>query len=275
MVDFGLFSGVIAVLLLASIAARHELLSEGGILAALLVGITILWFGGWVWFLLLASFFLISSGFTKFREHDRRKKLAMREFAKGGVRDFWQVGANGALAALVAVIYHFLPLNTLYFAYLGIIATVTADTLATEIGVLSKEAYLLTTFKKAPRGLSGAVSWMGLLVSLLASSLIGVSALLINNYFNFTGIDSAALVLIPTVAGFFGALVDSLMGATIQVMYYCKKCRKPTERSVHKCGTKTVFYRGWNGVTNDTVNLLSSLVGALIAAGLYHALKGY
>ncbi len=104
MVDFIFFSGVIAILTLASIAARFELLSEGGISAALLVGLAIFWFGGWPWFLLLAAFFLISSGFTKFKDKDRRKQLAMKEFAKGGVRDFWQVGANGALAALMAVI---------------------------------------------------------------------------------------------------------------------------------------------------------------------------
>lgn len=274
MIDFVFYTGFIAILLLASIAARFELLSEGGIVAALLVGFTIFWFGGWVWFLLLAAFFLISSAFTKYKDLDRRKRQAMQEFAKGGVRDFWQVGANGALAALIAVLYHFFPLNTFYFVYLGVIATVTADTLATEVGVLSKNAYLITTFHKAPRGLSGAVSVRGLLVSLLASFLVGVSALVVNTYFSFTAIGNEALLLIPTVAGFLGALADSYLGATVQVMFYCRKCRKPTEREIHKCGSKTVFLRGWKGMTNDSVNLISSLAGGLVAALLYQLLKG-
>jgi len=111
MVDFEFFSGIIAILVLASVAARHELLSEGGVLASLIIGGAIFWFGGWVWFLLLASFFVIASAATKFGEKD--KEAVNRDFAKGGVRDFWQVGANGALAALVAVAYHFFPYNTL------------------------------------------------------------------------------------------------------------------------------------------------------------------
>ncbi|MBU1197334.1 DUF92 domain-containing protein [Candidatus Micrarchaeota archaeon] len=275
MIDFVFYAGVIAILLLASVAARYDLLSEGGIAAALLVGLTIFWFGGWEWFLLLAAFFVIASVFTKFKAKNRLKKIAMQESAKGGVRDFWQVGANGALGALIAVIYHFFPLNTFYFAYVGVIATVTADTLATEIGVLSKRAFFLTTFQKAKSGLSGAVSFKGLAVSLLASVLIGLSALVINAFFNFTAIDNFNLVLIPTVAGFFGALIDSLLGATIQAKFYCKKCRKITERETHKCGIKTVYRTGWKSVNNDTVNLLASISGAVIAALLYHLLKGF
>ncbi len=269
--DFAFFSGVIAILFLASIAARHELLSEGGVLAALLIGAAIFWFGGWVWFLLLASFFVLASIATKVGE--KEKALPNKEFAKGGVRDFWQVGANGALAALVAVVYHFVPLNTLYFAYVGVIATATADTIATELGLFSKEAYLVTTFKKVRRGLSGAVSWRGTLMAVFSAFLIGASALMVNSYFGFAAVSPFLLLAIATVAGTAGALADSILGATIQVIFYCRKCRRETERTVHKCGTKAAYKRGLPWVTNDTVNLLSSAVGGLVAAGLYLYLR--
>lgn len=271
MVDFVFFSGIIAILLLASIAARHELLSEGGVLAALLVGAAIFWFGGWSWFLLLASFFLLASIATKFGE--REKAGPSKEFAKGGVRDFWQVGANGALAALIAVVYHFIPLNSFYFAYIGVIATVTADTIATELGLFSKEAYLITTFKKVRRGLSGAVSWRGTLMAVVSAFLIGVSALAVNSYFNFTAVQPLVLLGIATASGTAGAFADSVLGAKIQVIFYCRKCRKETERTVHKCGAKTAYKRGLPWVTNDTVNLLSSAVGGLVASALYVLLK--
>ncbi|MFH1107279.1 MAG: DUF92 domain-containing protein [Candidatus Micrarchaeota archaeon] len=272
MVDFVFFSGLVAILTLASLAAKHELLSEGGVVAALVIGLAILWFGGWVWFLLLAAFFAIASVATKFGE--KEKEGPNKEFAKGGVRDFWQVGANGALGALVAVVYHFFPYNILYFAFVGIIATVTADTIATELGLFSRKAYLITTFKKVRRGLSGAVSARGTTLAVFSAFLIGLSALAVNTYFKFSTISPEYLVAIATVAGTAGAMADSLMGATIQVIFYCRKCRKETERTVHKCGRKTVFKRGLPWVTNDTVNLLSSMIGGATGALLYTLLAG-
>ncbi|MFH1200152.1 MAG: DUF92 domain-containing protein [Candidatus Micrarchaeota archaeon] len=267
MLDFSIFSGIIAILVLASVAARHELLSEGGVLAALIIGAAIFWFGGWPWFLLLTSFFALASIATKFGEKD--KEIPNKEFAKGGVRDFMQVGANGALAAFIAVAYHFFPDTALYFAYLGVISTVTADTIATELGLFSRQAYLITTFKKVRRGLSGAVSLRGTAMAMVFAFLIGASALAVNSYFQFTTVSPGALLAIATIAGTGGALADSILGATIQMIFYCRRCRKETEREVHKCGTKTSYKRGLHWVTNDTVNLLSSAVGGIIAAGLY------
>ena len=266
MFDFVLFSGIIAVLLLASIAMRYSLLSAGGIIAAILIGMTIFTFGGWNWFLILTLFFIVASFFSKFAK--KQKEEVNREFMKGGIRDFWQVAANGALGALLAVLYHFYPFNTLYYAFLGVVATVTADTLATEIGTLSKKAYLLTTGKEVMRGVSGAVSPLGLLVSLLSSFIVGIGAYFLSVSLNIPS-DFFRMTLITTVAGFLGALSDSFFGATIQVMHYCKKCRKETEREIHHCGTKTVYLRGNERINNDTVNLLSSAVGGAIGAVLY------
>lgn len=274
--EFSFLVGIIATLALASIAARHQLLSEGGIFAAMLVGLTIFVFGGWNWFIILAAFFVSASAFTKYRAKDKAE--VNKEFAKGGIRDFWQVAANGALAALIAVISRYFPLNTLYFAFLGVVATVTADTLSTEIGVLSNKAYLITNLKKVEKGVSGAVSWLGISAALAGSLAIGVLALVLSNvgssFFKTPAIDPFFLVAIPLVAGLAGALIDSLLGATVQVMYWCPKCKKQTEREVHKCATRTTYHKGWRQINNDTVNLLSSICGALIGAGLYQLLKG-
>ncbi|HLC47527.1 MAG TPA: DUF92 domain-containing protein [Candidatus Norongarragalinales archaeon] len=275
--DFSFLIGIIATLALGGVAAKHQLLSEGGILAAILVGLTIFTFGGWNWFLILAIFFVSASGFTRYRAKDKAE--VNKEFAKGGVRDFWQVAANGALAALLAMINHYYFLNTLYFAFLGVVATVTADTLSTEIGVLSDKAYLITTLKKVEKGVSGAVSWLGLSAAFLGSLAIGVLAYILSDlgsaYFKTPPVDPILLIAIPTVAGLTGALIDSYLGATIQVMYWCPKCKKQTERETHKCGTRTVYHKGWKSINNDTVNLLSSICGAIIGGGLYQLFKGF
>jgi uncharacterized membrane protein len=73
-------------------------------------------------------------------------------------------------------------------------------------------------------------------------------------------------LLVVTVAGFVGSVADSLLGATIQRMYWCKKCQKLTERQVHSCGEKAEYKQGLKWVDNDVVNFLSA--GAAAASVL-------
>jgi uncharacterized membrane protein len=145
--------------------------------------------------------------------------------------------------------------------------------LATEIGVLSKESYLITNLKKVEKGVSGAISKLGVMAGFLGALAIGILAWILSNYFSAPKIEPAFLIVIPTVTGLTGALLDSFLGATMQVMYWCPKCKKQTERELHKCGTKTKYYKGARFINNDTVNLVSTIAGGLIGAGLYLALK--
>ncbi len=81
------------------------------------------------------------------------------------------------------------------------------------------------------------------------------------------------LAAIITLAGVGGATFDSLLGATVQAIYFCPTCQKETERHpTHTCGAQTIQRRGWRWLQNDWVNFLCSLTGALLAAGLYYRL---
>jgi uncharacterized membrane protein len=72
--------------------------------------------------------------------------------------------------------------------------------------------------------------------------------------------------LLITFAGLAGSLFDSLLGATVQAMYYCPADNKETEKHpLHTCGTKTVHIRGWSWLDNDWVNFACGAVGALVA----------
>jgi uncharacterized membrane protein len=68
-------------------------------------------------------------------------------------------------------------------------------------------------------------------------------------------------------------MFDSLIGASLQAIYWCNTCTKETERHpYHSCGRTTRQLRGWVWLQNDWVNFFATLVGALIAGGAFSTL---
>ena len=73
-----------------------------------------------------------------------------------------------------------------------------------------------------------------------------------------------------TASGLAGSLFDSLLGATMQAMYFCPTDNKETEKHpLHTCGTRTVQIRGWRWLDNDLVNFACALFGVLVAVMIY------
>ena len=258
-----ILAGIILSALIGGAAYWRGSLTLSGWIGAIITGTLTFGFGGWTWGLTLIAFFLSSSALSHFRQA-RKQALAGEKFEKGGRRDLAQTLANGGIGALLALAYGLsgTPI-ALLAAFAGVMATVTADTWATELGVLSlRPPRLITSGRIVEPGTSGGVTIYGLLASSAGALMIGLVLMLL------TAIELGNWQpwLLPTalMGGLAGSLVDSLLGATAQAIY-----RSPsgeTERRFAHDGTPNLALRGWRWMNNDLVNLLSSVVGGLVAA---------
>jgi len=203
-------------------------LTRSGAIAAFVVGTLVFGFGGWQGGLLLLTFFTTSSALTRW--HAPRKRHPEH---RGG-RSAGQVIANGLVAATLAVWSGIAPSPEVITAFAGAIAAATADTWATEVGLLSPSVpRLITTWRRVPAGTSGGVTLLGTATGAAGASLIArLSQLMFGTSHD-----------VVWVAAMVAMFIDSLLGATLEG-------------------------RGrW--LNNDAVNLAATAAGALIASLLY------
>jgi len=240
-------------------ARRQRSLSPSGVAAAFVTGV-ICTAAGYSWGVLLVALFISANALSRYRRSTKLVRVGdMVE--KGGERDAWQVAANGGVfaAAAIAALIHPSPIWLPVAA--GAIAASTADTWATEVGILADRPPRLITTREAVRaGTSGGVTWTGTLAGLAGAACIATLALLLG-----WGSRSA---LAAVAGGIAGSLVDSVVGATLQRRRWCDHCGQPTERLLHNCGTTTRPNGGirWGG--NDVVNVIGSATGAVVGLAL-------
>jgi uncharacterized protein (TIGR00297 family) len=261
-----LLLGLLLSALIGYAGYRRGSLARSGVIGAMIIGTTLFGFGGVGWGVLLVAFFITSSALSHFKA--QRKSALAEKFSKGRQRDLAQALANGGVGAVCALGHFFwpnlLPPALWWAAFAGAIATVNADTWATELGVLSlTPPRLITTGQVVEVGASGGLTRVGTLAAFGGAALIGAGAALLSPYPMSYPTMPFALFGLVTLAGWFGALCDSFLGATAQASYHCPKCNKDTERyPTHTCGAATTRQRGWAWLDNDGVNFVSSVVGA-------------
>ncbi len=259
-----LFLGFIFAIIISLLAYKAKSLDKSGAIGATVEGTLIFGIGGWEWAILLLTFFISSSALSKMF---KKRKIDLQEkFDKGSRRDAMQVLGNGGLAAFFALLHFFFPDSLwTWLGFSAALAAVNADTWATELGVLARsQPRMITNLKeKVEKGTSGGVSITGTLASLAGAALVAFFA----GIFSPSGEFFPVFALI-TFAGLLGALFDSLLGATVQAIYYCPACEKETERHpTHLCKTETEtrYFRGWKWLTNDLVNFACAGFGVVIA----------
>ncbi len=263
--------GFILAALVGYLGYRRRALSRSGVAGAMITGGLIFGFGGLAGAALLLAFFISSSALSHFREA-QKEKLA-EKFSKGSQRDLAQALANGGAAALGILFYALTGQPAWWAAFAAALAAANADTWATELGVLNAmPPRLITNGRVVEVGTSGGVSLGGTLAAFAgaaAIALVALAAFVLDPALTAIFLRIPLLPLIIAAAGLLASLFDSLLGATVQAIYYCDRCHKETERfPTHRCGAPTRHRRGWRWLDNDWVNFLATAVGAAIAAGV-------
>lgn len=259
--------GFLIALLIAYASYRLNALSWSGAIGMIMVGTIIFGLGGLIFAVPLIFFFISSSLISLIITPSKRQ--AMITFDKTGPRDIWQVLANGGVGTVCAILYFIAGEFIWFFPYLASLCEATSDTWATELGTLSKRYPVsITALRRVEPGRSGGVTVIGTLAAVagsLATMLSGYSGIAIESglqqyQFKFW--------LAAVNAGFAGAILDSMMGGSIQAMYRCNVCERITEKKRH-CDLPTNHISGWRFVNNDMVNLVSTLFAAAVVAAMF------
>ncbi|MCX7656593.1 MAG: DUF92 domain-containing protein [Treponemataceae bacterium] len=238
----------------AFIAWLKKTVTTDGALAGLGLGTVIFVTTGFRGFVVLAAFFVSSTLIGHFRREQKELLGVATIQEKGDQRDALQVFANGGVGMVSAVLYAVTSQHLFLVAFFVSFAAATADTWASELGVLSRgRPRSIINLKPVERGISGGVSFMGCVASFVGSLFITALVFVVepSHAFRFWG---------PVlIGGFMGSLVDSILGATLQAQYRCTKTGRLVERPVSD-SLENMLVKGIAWINNDMVNFFSILI---------------
>jgi len=225
-----------------------KLLTPGGLANAWILGVIVWGCLGWQGYLLVMFYFLVGSGVT-FVGKAQKEELGIAE-ARSGARGAGNVWGSALVGAICAILVFVLlsqnsatSLRWIALLKLGFVAsfcTKLSDTCGTEIGkAYGQRTFLITTLQPVPRGTEGAVSLEGTIAGVIGSIAIAIIGWLL-------GLINPIGIAICAIAAFVATTIESLIGATIE--------------------DKVPF------LTHDVVNILNTLIGAIVAIAIKLAL---
>ena len=221
-------------ILLGYALGRVKLADASGVLSGILMGLLIVSFTDFRWFVIILAFFVIGGVFTKYK-YDYKRAIGIAQEG-GGARGYGNVFGNGLVALVCAVAYGITGNALLSIAYIGAVATATGDTLASEIGQTHRKLpRLITDLRRVPHGTDGGITTLGEYSGLAGASAIAIIAVLL-------GVGAPNTIVPVILGGFFGANFDSVLGAVLERRHY---------------------------LTNSTVNLLATAAGAIASVIVY------
>jgi uncharacterized protein (TIGR00297 family) len=210
---------VFLIVVIGLITYLRKALDLFGSIFMIIMGVIIIFTAGANWLMLIFIFLILGLISTKYK-HQYKKDIGVYE----GTRSLKNVISNGIVPFVMAAFGN-------YGGFIGSIATATADTLASEVGVL-EQPRLITTFKKVPPGTDGGISIVGTAAGIIGAGIIGVSAYILGIF-----PDPLVTLKISIIAGTVGCFVDSILGAVLERRNY---------------------------ISNEYVNLIATITGAAL-----------
>jgi uncharacterized protein (TIGR00297 family) len=246
--------GLLLSLSVAFVAYKKRSLTVSGFITASIVGMLFYVFGTFIAWSILIFFFISSSIISKFNKNEKEKYG----------RDYIQVISNSIVSLFFLTLYYFLHDLTYLVVAVVAIAASTADTWASEIGSLSKgKTYSILTFKAMEKGLSGAVSMLGVVASFLGALVISLmfSALyFLTEEFSLNLLTEFSVII--TISGFFGSILDSYLGVFLQAKYKDIKSGKIAEMISNT--EQFILISGKKFINNSTVNFIMVLTISVV-----------
>ena len=170
----------------------------------------IIWPGGGLESLLALFLFFVFGSLGSSWEKSVKKHYNLAQ-ENDGKRGTYNVLANGGVGGILSIIANMFPAHQdlLRLMIIASFATACSDTLSSELGNIYGKKYVnIITLKQSKRGLDGNVSIQGLWFGLLGSFLISLSVM----PFHY----SMQIIIIITLCGLAGNIMDSILGATLQ-----------------------------------------------------------
>jgi len=226
--------------LFALFSIYFKVLDKKGTIVAVIIGAIIIFSTKIEWFILLLLFLVLGVAVTKFRFGYKEKKRLHE--SGNGIRRTANVIANGLTPAVAAFLVVAFPMQKMAVPFTVSIAVALSDTFASELGVLSNNAYLITNFRKVDPGVNGAISWLGQACAFLGASIVGIASFFLLHI-------QLEWAVFSIILGFIGCQIDSLLGATLQGGERSRENQLPSDAVL----------------TNSDVNLISISFTALIA----------
>ncbi|MEM6533347.1 MAG: DUF92 domain-containing protein [Myxococcota bacterium] len=228
---------------------------QAGVLVALIV-MMLFAVGGLAW-VAPVSLLLISASLV---QRAVRGSFENPYSKREGPRDLKQIVAKGIPATVIAFVYAADPDPQWLIVHLAIVATATADTFASAIGSLDPAPQIpsLPWFRPVPKGMSGGISPLGTLAAVLSATVVA------SEMYFFVSTPSLSSMGVIAVCGVTGAMVDSLLGGTVQALYRCNVRGQLTESPRH-LGQPCQLVRGIRWMDSAAVNLSSGVFAGLLA----------
>lgn len=230
-------------LILVIYAYYKKSITLDGIIVALITAITLFTLGNSSLGYALLLFFILGSGVSKIANRVKKK------FDPSTQRNYKQVLSNSLPITLLALFSTYTQNPRYLLIGIAVFAVATADTFSSELGTLTNHrVFNPITGKKVPKGLSGGVTWFGLIVGLLGSILLSLITLKEYGIYGF---------IFSTLLGFSNSLIDSLIGISFQRKYLNEK----GELSDIENGP---IVSGLPWMSNNKVNLISLSITLII-----------